>query len=73
MKDQGKSRVAMFTATKEESAVRNGEIFNKTAAHFQGNRDWTVKQWLSPVWHSQKEACMDKLHYILYGRSFNPQ
>ncbi len=48
-------------------------FLTKTAAHFQGNRDWTVKQWLSTDWHSQKQACVDKLHYMLYGRSFNPQ
>ncbi len=73
MKHQGKSRVAMFAATKEESAVGMERFLTKTAAHFQGNRDWTVKQWLSTDWHSQKQACVDKLHYMLYGRSFNPQ
>ncbi len=34
MKHQGKSRVAMFAGTKEESAVGNGEIFNKNCSSF---------------------------------------
>lgn len=71
MKDQEKSRVAMFAATKEEPAMRNGGISTKTAAHFQVNWDLTVILRLSPIWHSQKEACVNnKLHYMLCGRSF---
>lgn len=48
MRDQGKSRVAMYAATKEEPAVRNGEISTKTAAHFHEKR-LDCETELSPV------------------------